>query len=116
MRNSGKKGSVGKLSIQIDEKFTIEDLAYVGSWREKIETLYSNLRKIHYRSKVDSPESYTKFASKNNIDTRLMRIMKEYGYCNEESKWRLENDPSYADAIFLQLKIRHYYQKIKSKP
>jgi hypothetical protein len=114
MRKSGRKGSVGELSIDINENFTIQELVYVGSWRDKIENLYNILRKIHYRANSSPNDSYTKFASKNKIDTRLMRIMKEYGYCNEKSEWKLESSPSYADAIFLQLKIRNYYQKAKS--
>lgn len=115
-RNSNKIGSVAKLSIKADDVFKIEDLMYVFSYRNKIADLYDKLRLIHARGlKKTNRTSYTDFAKKQKIDLRLMPLMKEYGYCDDDNKWKLQTPPHKADAVFLQLKIRDSYRKAKNK-
>src|SRR5690606_7756001 len=87
MKKSGKKGTKAELSIKTDEFFTMDDLTYAFSYHQKIEDLYNKLRSLWSRAKSnDNYKSYTDWAKEHKIDTRLMPIMKAYGYCDENSK------------------------------
>ena len=115
-RNSGTKGSVAQLSIKNNELYTFNDISYVFSYTETINTLYEKLRALYDRSQNKTHHlSYKKWCAKNKVDTRLMPIMKHYSYCNQNCDWDFETPPSKADAIFLQLKIRESYQQSRLK-
>jgi|GEM_PF-6947750 len=115
-RNSGTAGNVGQISITTNDLFIMNDLAYVFSFHKKIDDLYEKLRLFYLRSKSKTPrDTYTEWSKKNKLDTRLMPLMKHYGFCDNAGAWNFETPPSKADAIFLQLKIRDKYRVDKLK-
>lgn len=94
--------------------YTIEDVMYVHSFHTKIVSLYQFLRNYFEWSNSKSVVSYTEFRKKHKADSHLLPIMKQYGYSDDESKWKREY-PTKADAVFLQLKIREYYREAKEE-
>lgn len=115
MKKTGVTGSVAVLSIETKELYTINDLAYVYAYSQKIDHLYKKLLRLYERSQRKvHVESYTQWSKRNKIDTRLMPSMKLAGYCNNSCEWTLPSLPSKSDAIFLQLKIRNRYRSDKS--
>lgn len=115
MRNSGKSGSTPQNHHQVNEKFTMEDVLYLFSYKNKVDKIYEFLKAYHYYSKENKREiSYTKFRTKNGADSHLLPIMKEIGLATEDSLWAPDRLPSKSDAVYLALLLKKYYQSAKT--
>lgn len=113
---SGLIGSVSSTTIKIKEVFTLDDLMYSFGYKGTIEKLYQKLLLLYGRStRKENYGGYREWATKNKVDTRLMPIMKQYGYAGSDCDWLPEKPPSRGDAVFLQLKIRNSYRAAKAK-